>query len=266
VRVTADRIGSSLQRDNRETPHQQTFAGLSWAPLLGGSALAASGLALGIGRDSWLGRVAGAGLAAGGGFLIYRGVTANGDTRQHDALITRAVTISKPPDEVYRFWKQLDNLPRFMKHLKQVRRIDDRRSHWVATAPLGRSIEWDAELLEDVENRRLTWRSLPGSSVDHRGSVEFKRAPGNRGTELHVRLEFHRPGGRVGELMAMMFFEHPEQQIREDLRRFKALVETGELPTTEGQPNGRRSLKIRAMQPFDHEMFGNRRLNERTAV
>ena len=94
----------------------------------------------------------------------------------------------------------------------------------------------NAELLDDVENRRLTWRSLPGSDIDHRGSVEFKEAPGARGTEVHVRLEYHRPGGRAGEALAMMFFEHPEQQIREDLRRFKALVETGELPTTEGQP------------------------------
>jgi uncharacterized membrane protein len=126
-------------------------------------------------------------------------------------------------------------------------------------------VEWDAELLEDVPNRRLTWRSLPGSDVDHRGSVEFTPAPGNRGTEVHVRLEYHRPGGRAGEALALAFFQHPEQQIREDLRRFKALVETGELPTTEGQPTGRRSMKIRTMQPFDHEMFGNRRLNAQRA-
>lgn len=249
-------------RENFEQATKQ----ISWMPLLAGSALAASGLAFGISRRSLFSTAVGGSLAAGGGLLIYRGATNGGSAGEHDASITRSVTISRPPEEVYRYWKQLENLPRFMKHLKNVRRIDDRRSHWTASAPFGRNVEWDAELLEDVENRRLTWRSLPGSDVDHRGSVEFKNAPGNRGTEVHVRLDYHRPGGRAGDLLSMMFFKHPEQQIREDLRRFKALVETGELPTTEGQPNGRRSLKIRTMQPFDREMLGNRRLNQRTAV
>lgn len=255
-----------MQMSRTHENFEQAARQVKWTSLIAGSALAVSGLAFGIARRSLFRTAAGAGLAAGGGYLIYRGATNSAGAGEHDASIAKSVTISRSPEEVYRYWKQLENLPRFMKHLKNVRRIDDRRSHWTARAPFGRSVEWDAELLEDVENRRLTWRSLPGSDVDHRGSVEFRPAPGNRGTEVHVRLDYHRPGGRAGEALAMMLFEHPEQQIREDLRRFKALVETGELPTTEGQPNGRRSLKIRTMQPFDHEMLGNRRLNQRTAV
>jgi uncharacterized membrane protein len=250
--------------DNQQNMEQASTQ-VNWMPLITGGALVASGLAFGLARRSWLGLGVGAGLATGGGFLVYRGAN-NGRSPERDACIAKAVTIMRSPEEVYRYWKKLENLPRFMKHLKQVRKIDERRSHWVARAPFGRYVEWDAELLDDVENRRLTWRSLPGSDIDHRGSVEFKEAPGGRGTEVHVRLEYHRPGGRAGEALAMMFFEHPEQQIREDLRRFKTLVETGELPTTEGQPSGRRSLKIRAMEPFDREMLGNRKLNAERAV
>ncbi|HZU21355.1 MAG TPA: SRPBCC family protein [Terriglobales bacterium] len=261
-------MGSSLRTNwvanARNGENRETRPG--WAALLTGSSLVASGLALGLSRRTWLGAGIGAGLAAGGGMLIYHGATNGSSGQERDACIAKSVTISRSPEQVYGFWKQLENLPRFMKHLHQVRRLDERRSHWVAHAPAGRKIEWDAELLEDVANRRLTWRSLPGADVDHRGSVEFKPAPGNRGTEVHVRLEYHRPGGRIGELLAMMFFEHPEQQIREDLRRFKALIEAGELPTTEGQPSGRRSVKIRTMEPFDREMLGNRQLNQRAAV
>ena len=233
--------------------------GLGWAPLLTGSALAGSGLAFGIMQRSWLSAGVGAGLAAGGCLLIYRGVN---HAHRRDTCIAKSVTINKSPEDVYRFWKQIENLPLFMQHLQQVRRFDDRRSHWIASGRLGRTVEWDAELLEDVENRRLTWHSVSGSYIDHGGSVEFRPAPGNRGTEVDVRLEYHRPGGRA---RTIAFFDHPKRQLREDLRRFKALVETGELPTTEGQPTGRRSTKIRAIQPLDHEGFGSRRLNAQRA-
>lgn len=235
--------------------------------LLGGGALLLSGIGWGLWRRTWRDAALAAGLAAGGGLLLYRGTQGRtGSVREHDGVIAKSVTIQRSADELYRFWKDLENLPRFMKHLKRVRRLDARRSHWTTSAPLGRSIEWDAELIEDLENRRLTWRSLPGSMVDHRGSVEFRDAPGERGTEVHVKLEYHRPGGKLAELLTMMFFESPEQQVREDLRRFKTLLETGELPTTEGQPSGRRSLKIKTMQPFDREMLGNRQLNAQRAV
>ena len=236
--------------------------GPGWASLLTGSTLAASGLAFGLVQRSWLRSGVGAGLAAGGGLLIYRGVN---NARLRDICIAKSVTINKSPEDVYRFWKQIENLPLFMQHLQEVRRLDDRRSHWIASAPLGRTVEWDAELLEDDENRRLTWHSVSGSDIDHRGSVEFKPAPGNRGTEVDVRLEYRRPGRRAGKALAIAFFGHPERQVREDLRRFKSLVETGELPTTEGQPSGRRPTKIRTIQPFDREMFGNRRLNAQRA-
>ncbi|MBV8205334.1 MAG: SRPBCC family protein [Acidobacteria bacterium] len=238
----------------------------NWLRLGGAGALVIGGAAWALARRSRSSSLAGAALAGAGGLLLSTAVNRSRQGPWLESNVAKAVTIARPPQELYGFWKKLEELPRFMRYLKSVRRLDSRRSHWVAAAPFGRSLEWDAEVVEDVENRRLAWRSLPGSALDHRGSVEFIPAPGNRGTEVHVRLEYHCPAGRAGEAVALMLFRHPEQQIREDLRRFKALMETGELPTTEGQPSGRRSVKIRTMEPFDREMFGNRRLNRQRTV
>lgn len=155
-----------------------------------------------------------------------------------DIKVERTVTINKPADELYRYWHNFENLPTFMKHLKLVKVYDNKRSHWVATAPLGTSIEWDAEILEDRENELISWASVEGADVENSGFVRFKKAPGNRGTEVKVVMEYSPPGGALTAVFAKLFGEEPEQQIGDDLRRFKMLMEAGEISTTEGQPKG----------------------------
>ena len=153
--------------------------------------------------------------------------------------VDRAITVNKPREEVYRFWRNPENLARFMKHLESVKVLDDGRSHWIAKAPAGKTVEWDAEVINEVENELIAWRSLPGAGVDNAGSVQFNDAPGGRGTIVKVELQYNPPGGVVGAWLSKLWGEEPSQQINEDLRRFKALMETGEIPTTEGQTSGR---------------------------
>lgn len=141
----------------------------------------------------------------------------------------RSITINRPPAEVYRFWRDFGNLPRFMAHLQAVHVLDDRRSHWVTRAPAGMKVEWDAEITEDRASERIAWRSLPSADIPNFGVVEFVPAPGGRGTEVHVELRYHPPGGAVGKVIAKLFGEEPGQQIEGDLRRFKQVLETGEV-------------------------------------
>jgi uncharacterized membrane protein len=151
-----------------------------------------------------------------------------------------SITVNRPPADVYRFWRDLGNLPGFMRHLESVEVTGPGRSHWTARGPAGLAVEWDAETVEDIENRRIAWRSLEGAGVANAGSVQFVPAPGDRGTEVSVELSCRPPAGRLGAAIARLLGEAPEQQVLEDLRRLKRLVETGELPSTEGQPSGRR--------------------------
>src|SRR4030095_15214410 len=116
--------------------------------------------------------------------------------------LAQSVTINRSPEEIYRFWRDLQNLPRFMKHLESVRATGDRRSHWAAKAPAGRTVEWDAEITEDRQNELIAWRSLEGSDVDSVGSVRFERAPGGRGTIVRVEMRYSPPGRRVGATVA----------------------------------------------------------------
>ena len=125
-----------------------------------------------------------------------------------------------------------------MKHLKSVTVLSDKRSHWVASAPMGASVEWDADIIEDRENELISWASVEGADVDNSGFVRFKPAPGDRGTEVKVVIEYAPPGGVVASALAKLFGEEPEQQIGDELRRFKMLMEAGEIATTEGQPKG----------------------------
>ncbi len=154
---------------------------------------------------------------------------------RHDAsragfeCVTRSMTVNKPSAEVYEFWRNLENLPRFMKHLRSVTVTGPDRSHWVVQGPAGLSIEWDAEIVEERPGEFLAWRSLPGSQVDHSGWVSFRPAPGRRGTEVSLRLAWHPPAGRLGSAVAWLFGREPEQQLREDMRRFKQVIETGEV-------------------------------------
>lgn len=140
-----------------------------------------------------------------------------------------SVTVNKPIAEVYSYWRSLENLPLFMEHLESVQVIDSRRSHWKAKAPAGTTVEWDAEITEEKENELLSWRSMPGSTVPNAGTVRFKAAPGGRGTEVHVVMEYDIPGGMLGSVIAKLFREEPGQQVRDDLRHFKQVMETGEI-------------------------------------
>src|SRR5262249_759005 len=152
--------------------------------------------------------------------------------------VDRAVTILKPRDEVYRFWRELDHLPRFMKHLISVTEMGRGRSHWVARGPGGRKVEWDAAIHHEVDNELLGWRSLPGADVDNAGTVLFIDAPGGRGTEVKVELQYNPPVGVLGAFAAKILGEEPSEQIEEDLGRLKQLLETGEIVTVAGQPQG----------------------------
>jgi uncharacterized membrane protein len=153
---------------------------------------------------------------------------------RRDVDVQRVITINKPIEEVYAFWKNFENLPRFMRHLEGVRITGPGRSHWRAKGPARMTVEWDAEVTEDRENERIAWRSLPASDVVHSGSVTFRPAPGVRGTEVRVRLRYEPPAGAIGRTIAWLFGEEPDQQIHEDLTRFKQLMETGEVPVSEG--------------------------------
>lgn len=152
--------------------------------------------------------------------------------------VKKAVTVNKSPSEVYQYWRDFQNLPNFMQHLESVTKIDDKRSHWKAKAPLGTTVEWDAELSSDVENQRIGWQSLEGADIKNSGTVEF-RPTVNRGTEVIVTIMYEAPGGKLGEWIAWALGEEPSSQVAEDLRRFKRLMETGMIITTEGQPSGR---------------------------
>ena len=153
--------------------------------------------------------------------------------------LRRAISINRRPDEVYRFWRDFTNLPRFMQRVEAVQRLSERRSHWgVRGGPGGMTLEWDAEITDDVPNERITWRALPGSAVDHAGVVRFRPAPGGRGTEVSVEMQYTPPGGGVGAGVAKRFGAAPEQGLAEDLRHLKQLLETGEVVISAGSERG----------------------------
>jgi uncharacterized membrane protein len=160
-----------------------------------------------------------------------------GEARQYgsseEVQVTEAITVNRPIEESYAFWRDFGNFPRFMRHIESVD-VAGRRSHWRAKGPAGVKVEWDADLVEDVEHDRISWRSLEGSDVEHHGSVHFAHAPGSRGTEIRVHLHYSPPAGRLGRGIAWLLGSDPESQIREDLRRFKQLLETGEVVLSEG--------------------------------
>jgi uncharacterized membrane protein len=155
--------------------------------------------------------------------------------------LTATTTVRRPRSEVYAFWRRLENLPGFMAHLDDVVAIDDRRSHWTATAPFGRTVSWDAELTLDEPETRIAWRSVGRSAVPNRGSVTFATAPDPVSTEVHVRLSYDVPAGRLGRSVARYFGEEPHQQVDDDLRRFKQVMETGQVMRSDGALWGKRS-------------------------
>lgn len=173
------------------------------------------------------------------------GITTNNTTAAHgdapvarDVHVEKAIAIDKSPEELFSFWRQFDNLPRFMKHLESVTCTGINRSHWVAKGPGGKNVEWDAEIYNEKPNEMIAWRSLEGADIVNAGSVHFK-ALGVRGTEVKVVLNYNLPGGKLSALFAKLFGSEPGQMIADDLRRLKQILETGEAATTEGQTSGR---------------------------
>lgn len=152
--------------------------------------------------------------------------------------VTKSLTINKPAAELYKFWRNFENLPQFMEHLESVKNLEGKKSHWKAKAPLGKSVEWDAEITKDEENKIIGWKSLEGSDINNSGTVEFNETK-DRGTEVKVNLTYEAPGGQLGAMLAKLFGEEPSQQVYGDLYRFKSLMEAGELVKVEGQTSGR---------------------------
>jgi uncharacterized membrane protein len=193
-----------------------------------------------------------AGLAA---LDLYAGLRTqrdqHGPGRPGPLRLEATVTVNKSPEETYAFWRDLTNLPRFMTHLESVTPAADggTRSHWVARAPFGTSVSWDAEVTSEDPGRRLAWRSLPGSRIDNSGTVHFATAPGDRGTEVKVVLHYDVPGGRLGRAVAKLFGEEPVQQVRDDLRRFKQVLETGDIVRSDGLPGGTEAKKQGVQRP-----------------
>jgi uncharacterized membrane protein len=173
--------------------------------------------------------------------------------------VRKTIIINRSPEELYSFWRDLENLPRFMTDLESVVEMDERRSHWVAKAPAGTSVEWDAEITADEPDRLIAWRSVEGADVDNSGTVRFERATGGRGTIVTVELEYNPPGGVVGATVAKLFGKEPGQQAQEALRCFKQLMETGEVVLSEGTVWDNGLLTQRPAQPpTDEELTQTR--------
>lgn len=159
-----------------------------------------------------------------------------------------SIAINSPAQKLYAFWRDFENLPRFMERLQSVTRKDEKVSHWVAKAPVGTmTVEWDSEVVDDQPDTLIAWRTLPGSEVQHHGSVLFEPAGDGKGTIVFVDMEYDAPGGKLGAALAKIFGEDPRMQITRDLRALKQLLETGEVATTHGQPSGMRSLLGRTL-------------------
>jgi uncharacterized membrane protein len=210
----------------------------NWLALGAGALL----LVVGASRRSAIGTC----LAMSSAPLLYRGFTGHwpeilnghlhpestktalgGDRGVH---LRESVRLEVPVADVYRFWRRLDNLPRFMTHLNRVTERADGTSHWVADGPAGLTVEWDAEVINEIENKLLAWRSLPGSDVVTAGSVNFAAVRGGRSTQVSVNLQYAPPAGKTGAFMAWLFGREPSQTVREDLRHFKQFLEAGEIP------------------------------------
>ncbi len=171
-----------------------------------------------------------------GGYLAYKAATGNDPVMAAAGLsgnanaakpifVEDSVIIDRPAQQVYDYWRKLENLPQIMSHLENVTVLDDKRSRWVAKAPLGTHVEWEAEIVNDKPGERIGWHSLPGATVDNAGSVQFEGMP-NGSTRVHVALSYRPPAGALGAAVAKLFGEEPSQQIAEDLRKFKETFES----------------------------------------
>jgi uncharacterized membrane protein len=155
------------------------------------------------------------------------------DASKGNVLIGRTVTINRPRTELYTFWRNFQNLPLFMENIESVKVLDSTRSHWVVCAPAQQTVEWDSIITEEIPGSAIAWTSAPDAGVRHSGRIEFRDAPAGRGTEVTATIIYDPPAGAVGKLIAKLFQREPAIQARRDLRRFKQLMETGEISTAE---------------------------------
>ncbi len=251
-----DRLEASSR--NRAGGPQNSSSGCSAQNVGNGeriaSALAGAALVIdGISR----GGLGGLLLGIGGGALLKRGAT--GQCQLYQAMgidtscqhneatsipakqgikVEKAFTINRSAEDLFDHWSKLENLPKIMRHLKSVQQIEGNRTRWIAEGPMNMSVQWEAEIVVKSRPDVISWRSLPGSQVDTAGSVHFKPLGKDRGTMLKVSLKYDPPGGKVGAAIAWLFGKGVEQQLDEDLRRFKSLMEAGEAPTIQGQSRG----------------------------
>jgi uncharacterized membrane protein len=210
------------------------------ASMVGGAALALSGL-LNLARGRYLPGMA---KMVTGGMFFYRGKTGHCDVYQAAGIDTtgaaekgvrveKFLTVNRSPQQVYEFWRNLENLPRFLRHIDSVQMTGDLTSHWKASGPAGVTLEWDAEMVEDYPGQLILWRSVGDATLPNEGSVEFREAPGGRGTEVKVSIRYFPPGGAAGKAAAKLANIITAQQIEEDLKRLKQILETGETACAE---------------------------------
>jgi len=233
--VFPEDVNDAAARSNRNISDVE-----KWVSIAAGTGLALYGLSR-LKRNGWM-------FAGLGGLLLRRGVTQHCDVYEAFGMNTAArpddtraalrgprgvnvlesVTINRSLEELYRFWRNLENLPQFMRHLESVDKITDTISHWRAKGPAGMTVEWDAEVYNEVANKLIAWRSLEGADVVSAGSVNFDRAADGMATRVTVHLQYSPPMGKVGAALARLFGADGETEIREDLQRFKTMVETGQ--------------------------------------
>lgn len=149
------------------------------------------------------------------------------------ALVGRTVTVNRTRAEVFAFWRDFRNLGRFLDNIERVEVTDDRRSHWVVSAPAGQTVEWDSVITEEEPGRLIAWESVEGADIKHTGRIEFRDAPPGRGAEVTATILYDPPAGEAGKAIAKLFGKEPKVQARHDLRRFKQLMETGEISTSD---------------------------------
>ena len=234
------------------------------ASIIAGSAMGIYGLRETLKHHS----IPGAGLVLGGAALIRRGVTGHCDLYnavgvntaespqtgnatigyQQGVRVDHSVTVNAGRESVYAFWRNLENLPHFMKHVQSVKQLDEHRSRWVVEGPAGARIEWEAEIINEIPNELLAWRSLPGASINNAGSVRFEHATAGRGTKVIVSLQYAPPAGQIGAKLVKLLGNNPEQEVDEELHRLKSIIEAGEIPTSAGQPAGRPDEHLHAAQ------------------
>lgn len=226
---------------NAQGRHYRRAAAFRWSALITGGALALIGLSK---RSK-----SGVAIATAGGLLSYAG--AKTGTQPQELIARSSILLNCTPDEAYQFWSNFENLPLFMRHLESVTRLGESRSRWIAIGPLGKRVVWDAEIAFDRKDDVIAWRSLPDSEIYVDGIVKFRNAPANRGTIITVVVVYQPPAGAIGGALAKILGKDPSFMMRQDLRRLKALIETGEIPTVEGQSHGPRSAVAAVARTLD---------------